>query len=129
MVLKIPGYLKLIIGIGDKMRKNISLLLIQKGFSLIEVLIAIFVLAIILVATVSIFATSYMGIIYSGHESKEIYNIQQQLEEKINNSDYDFEGNIKMFFMDDNGQSYPIPSEGIDVGIIKQGSLMYITSK
>ena len=55
------------------------------GFTLIEVLVSIAILAIISVALLLLFNHSFLGIIKSGNKAENIYKVQQQLENKVEN--------------------------------------------
>mgnify|MGYP001334066919 CR=1 FL=1 len=109
------------------MRKARPFPLTKKGFSLVEVLVAMAIFSIFIAASVSLFTTSFEGIMESGGKSKNIYEDQKVLEENIDDEtfdDYDEQGNFKIFFSNESGDSFTVEID--DVGFINEGSLTYI---
>lgn len=58
----------------------------NRGFTLVEVLIALFLLLIISSALLILFANSYRNIEMSGQKNKELYRIQENLEQSISSN-------------------------------------------
>ncbi|NLN41384.1 MAG: prepilin-type N-terminal cleavage/methylation domain-containing protein [Clostridiales bacterium] len=65
------------------MKKGFGNKINNKGFTLVEVLIAITILLIVSSALLALFANSYRDIEISGIKNKELYKIQDKLEESI----------------------------------------------
>jgi len=59
----------------------------EKGFMLAEILVALFILTIIIIAFTGLFANSFGGIFSAGHKSNALYEAQADMEENI--ADYD----------------------------------------
>lgn len=59
----------------------------NNGFTLVEVLIALTILFIISSAFLALFVNSYEGITTSGMKNKELYQIQEKLEQAIASGD------------------------------------------
>lgn len=55
----------------------------DKGFTLIEVLVALSILLIISIAFLTLFASSYSDIAVSGMKNKGLYEVQQMIEQTI----------------------------------------------
>lgn len=55
----------------------------ERGFTLVEVVIAIIVLSLVTVAVVRIYQSNLFGIIRSGHRTEAIYEVQELLEQEI----------------------------------------------
>jgi Tfp pilus assembly protein PilV len=62
----------------------------EKGFMLAEILVALFILTIIIIAFTGLFANSFGGIFSAGHKSNALYEAQADMEENI--ADYDNSG-------------------------------------
>lgn len=99
----------------------------QKGSFLVEILVAVFLLAVLISAITPLLSVSYQVIMDGGRKSKTGYDTQQVLEERINNADYDETGDFKIFFTNNSGGSYT--AEIGEVGIIEEDSLTYIKKK
>lgn len=66
------------------MRKNIRILYSDhSGFTLVELLVALFILLIISVAFLTLFVNSYGDIMRSGVKNKGLYEAQQSIEQAI----------------------------------------------
>jgi prepilin-type N-terminal cleavage/methylation domain-containing protein len=55
----------------------------ERGFTLVEVVVAIMVLSLVTVAVVQIYHSNLFGIIRSGHRTEAIYEVQNQLEQEV----------------------------------------------
>ncbi|CEO87665.1 MAG TPA: prepilin-type N-terminal cleavage/methylation domain-containing protein [Syntrophaceticus sp.] len=76
----------------------------KKGFTLVEVLISIVILAIISVALLLLFNQSFEGIINSGRKSKTIYEEgQKEIERKISKDVTSGTDSLKLIFKDADG--------------------------
>ena len=55
----------------------------ERGFTLVEVVVAIMVLSLVTVAVVRIYNSNLFGIILSGNRTEAIYDVQEKLEKEI----------------------------------------------
>jgi len=55
----------------------------EKGFTLVEVVVAIMVLSLVTVAVVQIYNSNLFGIILSGDRTEAIYDVQEKLEKEL----------------------------------------------
>lgn len=55
----------------------------ENGFSLIEVLVALAVLAVVIVTFTALFTSSFAGISIAGDKSVELYNAQTEMDDAI----------------------------------------------
>lgn len=81
----------------------------NEGFTLVEVLIALAILLVISFALLALFANSYRNIEISGQKNKELYIIQQKLEQPINSDKTSIEKNLTISFP---GVEQPIKMPG-----------------
>jgi prepilin-type N-terminal cleavage/methylation domain-containing protein len=73
----------------------------EKGFSLIEVLIAVFILLIIVIAFTTLFTSSFRGITSSGSRSEKLFILQKNIESDINDlENAEIVGNVNIEFND-----------------------------
>lgn len=85
------------------------------GFTLVEVLVSIAILAIISVALLLLFNQSFVGIIESGNKAESIYEGQGDLENKITeDADFDTDEKLTLEFkdVDNNNDSVIITVQG-----------------
>ena len=55
----------------------------DRGFTLVEVLVALTILTIIVISFTTLFTSSYVNIISAGNKSQATYNVQKEMEERI----------------------------------------------
>lgn len=91
----------------------------NKGFTLIEVIIAIAILGIISIAFLPMFTGGIIGIVDAGSKSREHYAAQEKIEINIDNSTEELEGvesstcdSIVLTF---NGEAKPVNGRKINV--------------
>lgn len=99
--------------------------LAHKGFSLVEIIVAVALLAIFVAATTSLLNVSFKGIMDSGEKSKLNYNAQQVLEEQIRNNAIDRNTNFEILFSTGAGENFLMRIN--DAGIVEEGSLVCVT--
>ncbi len=97
----------------------------QKGFSLIEILVAMVILAIFIAASAPLLSSSYKGIMMSGEKSVDTYISQKELEEMVfsRNPDSDF----IIFF--DKGYTMEINKNDIEIIENESGNIFHISSR
>lgn len=117
----------------------------EKGFTLIELIIAIAILAIVSVAFLPMFSTAMIGISGAGKKSAAHYTAQNQMESTISDSTTPPTGvfvtdinptdpnspKITMNFFDTSGQStgvFPFKGTKIDVNYIYGNQTKILTS-
>ncbi len=83
----------------------------EKGFTLVEVLIAVFILLIIVIAFTTLFTSSFRGITSSGSRSETLFSLQEDIERNIDDAGAEFIGNVNIEFTDGDGVLIPIPGE------------------
>lgn len=91
------------------------------GFTLIEVLVSIAILAIISVALLLLFNHSFWGIIKSGNKAENIYEVQQQLENEVENVAYTPDEEITLKF--DNGPEIIVHGKYIEESVVSEEPL------
>lgn len=108
------------------MGENFRLRKIQKGFTLVEILVAVAIIVIFVAASVPLMSVSTRGIIDSGEKSIATYTIQEEMEVAINDPTYNFyqEGELKIPFSNASGTYYTLLIDS--VGVIKINSVVYI---
>jgi len=77
----------------------------EKGFTLVEVLIAVFILLIIVIAFTTLFTSSFQGITSSGSRSETLFGLQENIEGDINDPGAEFIGNVSIEFTEGDGVS------------------------
>lgn len=55
----------------------------EQGFTLVEVIVALMVLALVTVAVVQIYNSNFMAIILSGNRTEAVYKVQDSLEQEV----------------------------------------------
>jgi len=83
---------------GNKKNNTILHKVGEKGFSLVEILVALTILLIIATAFLSLYTQSYLGIAYSGHKNKALYEAQQEIEELILSNESDGKDELEIIF-------------------------------
>ena len=73
--------------IVQKMKIVCKSIISEKGFTLVEVLVAIFILMIVIFAFTGLFTTSFVGIFSAGNKSNALYGAQADMEENITGYD------------------------------------------
>lgn len=104
----------------------------NKGFSLVEVLVAILLMSITLGSLVFILGSAFDGVFTSSHKNKAIYNAQNSIEEKIaigeqgeiSNVD-EIPGSIEIEFPELSNSSFystgnVVVGEGVEKGVISK---------
>ncbi len=70
----------------------------EKGFTLVEVLIAIVILLIIVISFTTLFTSSFRGIASSGDRSETLFELQQSIERNIQDGSAGSKGNVDIEF-------------------------------
>lgn len=86
----------------------------EEGFTIIEIIIALFILMVILFAFTTLFTGSISGIFGAGHKSSALYEAQREMDNEISeglNDQYDPETH-EIIFIDNDGEEIPVPVEG-----------------
>lgn len=99
------------------MRKVAHLLSI-KGISLLEIVVALALLAIFVAAFTPLIVNSYEAIMWSGEKSVAVYEKQEQMEAKIISDAYNTTGIVRL-----NGGA------PVNVKVFEDGSLKYFILK
>ncbi|ACA59474.1 prepilin-type N-terminal cleavage/methylation domain-containing protein [Candidatus Desulforudis audaxviator] len=97
----------------------------HRGFSLVEIIVAVALLAIFIAAAAVLLSASFKGIMDSGEKSRLIYHTQQVLEEKISRNDVARKADFEISFSTRTGDNYLMRID--DAGIVEEGSLVCIT--
>ncbi len=79
----------------------------ENGFSLVEVLIAVFILLIIVITFTTLFTSSFRGITSSGSRSETLFGLQENIESDIKAPGADYIGNLNILFTEGDGVSIP----------------------
>ena len=72
----------------------------EKGFSLIEVLVALAILMISIFAFTTLFTTSFQGIFRAGHKSEAMFEAQEKIDQAIAAGTNSGADNISIVFND-----------------------------
>ncbi|KAB2951655.1 prepilin-type N-terminal cleavage/methylation domain-containing protein [Heliorestis acidaminivorans] len=79
-----------------KWTKEVNLVIKNsRGLTLVELLVALAILSIIVVAYLSLFTISYQGIFHSGHKSNALFEGQEVIDKIIRNPNYTAPGVTK----------------------------------
>ena len=65
----------------QKIRNHLSR---NRGFTLVEIILAMAVLAVVILAYTMLFTDSFRGIFTAGHKTRALYEAQQEVEQKMN---------------------------------------------
>jgi prepilin-type N-terminal cleavage/methylation domain-containing protein len=79
----------------------------EKGFTLVEVLIAVLILLMIVITFTTLFTSSYKGITSSGSRSETLFGLQENIESDIKDPGADYIGNLNIVFTEGSGVSIP----------------------
>lgn len=69
--------------VSDMKKTESTKQLNELGFSLVELLIAMVILAVIILSFTALFSSSFSGIFTAGRKSKALFEAQDELEQKI----------------------------------------------
>ncbi len=79
----------------------------ERGFTLVEVLIAIVILLIIVISFTTLFTSSYRGITSSGDRSEALFGIQENIERDLKDANAVVVGSESIVFTDGEGVTIP----------------------
>lgn len=79
----------------------------EKGFTLVEVLVAIVILLIVVISFTTLFSSSYKGIAGSGQRSEALFGIQEEIESNLEDSGAIVVGPESIVFTEGTGVNIP----------------------
>ena len=91
----------------------------ERGFTFIEVLVAIFLLSLVTVVIVQIYNSGLFSIMVSGNRTEALYELQQELEMATLTASPS--GNIETFKITINGEDYDIHGDKIYREVFVEG--------
>lgn len=89
-----------------------------KGFTIVEIIVALAIITIVVIASVSLFSHSIFGIYTAGHISEELFDAQGEMEEAI----------LTNIVSEEEEEDMPIPFPGVseEDEIIIKGKMLEI---